>query len=435
MKKSYKSLQESVSHDNLIATLRRDFDTIKDIRASNCSYTLPDLLMSVFAMFTLKYESLLEFDKQSKKALLNLKQIFGINTLSSDSCLRKVLDKVDWKFLRPLFSDRFFYLKKLGIVKAHLYLNGYTLVSVDGVEHFSSKKIHCACCLTKKHKSGDITYTHSMLCAAMVHPDQSEVFIVGTEPIQCQDGEDKNDCERNAKKRLINWMSTVYSNEKLLFLEDALYSTAPNIKQIRENNWDFILGVKPDGNKYLFRILDEGWHNNKPIYRHTYEEDGEKYVFSFFNDVIINESNREEKVNFLHCKQVNKKGKVTNFSWVTSLKITSYNVVKIMRAGRSRWKIENETFNTLKNQGYRFEHNYGHGHENLSCIFSHLMLLAFLTDQIVQRCYKLFQVLWKTTVTKIKLWSMLKAAFVMKAYNDFHELYRDVGYEFGVKVT
>jgi len=40
--------------------------------------------MSVFAMFTLKYESLLEFDKQSKAALINLKQIFGVNTLASD---------------------------------------------------------------------------------------------------------------------------------------------------------------------------------------------------------------------------------------------------------------------------------------------------------------------------------------------------------------
>ena len=34
-----------------------------------------------------------------------------------------------------------------------------------------------------------------------------------------------------------------------------------------------------------------------------------------------------------------------------------------MRAGRCRWKIENETFNTLKNQGYNFEHNYGVRHE------------------------------------------------------------------------
>ena len=52
-----------------------------------------------------------------------------------------------------------------------------------------------------------------------------------------------------------------------------------------------------------------------------------------------------------------------------------------MREGRARWKIENETFNTLKNQGHEFEHNYGHGYKNLSVTLAYLMMLAFLVDQ------------------------------------------------------
>ena len=53
-----------------------------------------------------------------------------------------------------------------------------------------------------------------------------------------------------------------------------------------------------------------------------------------------------------------------------------------MIGGRSRWKVENETFNTLKNQGYNFEYNYVHGNNNLSTILSILMLLAFMIYQI-----------------------------------------------------
>ena len=105
-----------------------------------------------------------------------------------------------------------------------------------------------------------------------------------------------------------------------------------------------------------------------------------------------------------------------------------------MRAGRSRWKIENETFNTLKNQGYRFEHNYGHGHQNLSCVFAHLMLLAFVNDQILQRCSKLFQKIWQATGTKAKLWFMLKAAFLLKVYTTFKDMYWDIGSQFNVKL-
>ena len=59
--------------------------------------------------------------------------------------------------------------------------------------------------------------------------------------------------------------------------------------------------------------------------------------------------------------------------------------------GRARWKIENETFNTLKNQGYHLEHNYGHGEQNLSVVLALLMMLAFLVDQVQQLCCPLFQ--------------------------------------------
>jgi hypothetical protein len=66
-------------------------------------------------------------------------------------------------------------------------------------------------------------------------------------------------------------------------------------------------------------------------------------------------------------------------------------VYELERAGWTRWKIENETFNTLKNQGYNLEHNYGHGNKNLCSVFGILMMLAFLVDQIQQACCKLFQ--------------------------------------------
>ena len=58
--------------------------------------------------------------------------------------------------------------------------------------------------------------------------------------------------------------------------------------------------------------------------------------------------------------------------------------MEIMQAGRSRWEIENETFNTLTNQGYGFDHNYGHGHQHLATTLAYLMLMAFPTDQLIQ---------------------------------------------------
>lgn len=434
MKTNYDELRKSISYDGQINNLRQQFELIKDVRAANCSYSLPDLLMSIFAMFSLKYESLLDFDKQTNCAKNNLKSIFGIQKFSSDSCLRKVLDKLDWKYLRVLFKNQFDTLKQVGVVESYHYLNKYLLVSVDGVEHFSSKKIHCDCCLTKTHKDKTITYTHSMLCAAMVHPDKPEVFVIGTEPIQCQDGSEKNDCERNASKRLIDWLSDTYKDEKLLFLEDALYSTAPNIEQIQANNWDFILGIKPDSHTYLFRLFDLRRIANKSIESCSYKIGKDIYTLYFFNNVSLNASNPLVKVNFLYCKKTSSKGVITRFSWVTSLLITSSTVLDIMKAGRARWKIENEVFNTLKNQGYRFEHNYGHGHENLSSVFAHLMLLAFSTDQLIESCNVLFQKIRSKVISRIKVWFCVRAAFFFKEYQTLKDIYLDIGLQFRVQL-
>ena len=89
--------------------------------------------------------------------------------------------------------------------------------------------------------------------------------------------------------------------------------------------------------------------------------------------------------------EIKKSGKKRSWSWVTKLDVTNDNVYQIMRAARARWKIENETFNTLKNQGYNFEHNFGHGNEYLCSVMTMLMLLAFLIDQVQQLCCKGYQ--------------------------------------------
>ena len=67
--------------------------------------------------------------------------------------------------------------------------------------------------------------------------------------------------------------------------------------------------------------------------------------------MTLNDTHPDIRMNILYYKIILKNGDVKIFSWITNIKITKANVVKVAKAGRSRWKIENETFNTLKNQG------------------------------------------------------------------------------------
>ena len=88
----------------------------------------------------------------------------------------------------------------------------------------------------------------------------------------------------------------------------------------------------------------------------------------------------------------------------------------------ARWKIENETLNTLKNQGYHFDHNFGHGNKNLSVVFAFLMMLAFLVDQTQQLCCPLFQAAWEKLKTKCHLWDEIRSHFRTLLFTSMAEL-------------
>ena len=75
------------------------------------------------------------------------------------------------------------------------------------------------------------------------------------------------------------------------------------------------------------------------------------------------------------------------------------------------FKIENETFNMLKNLGYNFEHNYGHGKKYLSTVLCLLMMLAFLIDQVQEICCSLFQRCRKFARTYYNLWGSMRWFF------------------------
>jgi len=150
----------------------------------------------------------------------------------------------------------------------------------------------------------------------------------------------------------------------------------------------FILGAKRSDHTFLFDWVEQT--ATTCAYALT-DEKGIHHRFGYLNGVPLNEANFDLQVNFLEYWETTPEGKVTHFAWVTDIALNESNLMQLMRGARARWKIENETFNTLKNQGYHFEHNFGHGEKNLSTVLMHLMMLAFLIDQIQQRCCRLFQ--------------------------------------------
>jgi hypothetical protein len=154
------------------------------------------------------------------------------------------------------------------------------------------------------------------------------------------------------------------------------------------------------------------------------DEEGAHHYFARTKGLCLCESAIDVKVNYLLYEQTDKKGRTTRWTWVTDLPLTKRTVEPVMRAGRGRWKIENETFNTLKNQSYHFEHNYGHGEKNLATVLALLMFLAFTVDQMIQRCWQVFRKVRAGLRTKAKLWDSLRSLFTVKFFRTMDALYR-----------
>ena len=121
---------------------------------------------------------------------------------------------------------------------------------------------------------------------------------------------------------------------------------------------------------------------------------------------------------------MSKSNKVTyRNSWVTDIIVDENNIVTLVKGGRARWKVENETFNTLKNQGYHIEHNFGHGKQNLSMIFFMLNLLAFYVHQILDLTDRVYQAVRYTKFTSRKeYFNQLRCTFRILVFRDFEHM-------------
>lgn len=427
MAKSYLQLQQRLTFDELMRFLDREFQALPDHRAGNARYVLADVLKSAFAMFSLKCPSLLDFKKQTVPEQSNLRSIYRIEgEIPCDNQMRAILDPLDPQLLRPLFHAGFLRLRQAGVIRDYQYWHQYVIVSVDGVEHFSSTKVHCPSCTTRTHRNGEVSYHHAGLAAVVVHPAQTEVFPLDFEPILRQDGAKKNDCERNAAKRLCEQLRERYADLAVLLVEDALYANAPHLRQITDYGWRYVINVKPDSHQSLFKQFAGRQARGQVKELRRTDEKGVQHYYAWTANLCLCESASDVAVNFLLYEQTAADGQVQRWTWITNLPLNARSVEKVMRAGRSRWKIENETFNALKNQGYHFEHNYGHGQQHLATALALLMMLAFLVDQIQQRCCALFRQVWKGAGTKAKLWASMRSLFHVLLFQSMETLYRHI---------
>ena len=401
--------RKPLSAEALFRLVHTGFDPIPDYRPAGVDMALADVLMSAFAMVSLKAPALLAFDKE--RAEDHLHTIYGSQRVPCDTSMRELLDPVSPKGLRPVFTSVLRQLQRGKALEPMTCLDGHYLLALDGTEYFSSKTIHCPACLHRGHRHGSLTYAHQLLGAAIIHPEPRAVLPLMPEPIMNRAGTDKNAWERNAAKRLVAKLRQDHPPLQFIVTEASLSSKAPPMESLQDYDLHSILGGQAGDHASLFPQVQAAEHAGRVTASERHDRAaGLVHRFRFLTDVPRNASPAEVRGNFLEDWEMGQ-DKVQHFRWITDLRVPTRHVFHLMRGGRARWKIENETFNTLQNQGYHFEHNYGHGERDLSVVFARLMRLAFLVDQAQQLGCAWFRAVWLKLGSKRLRWERMRALF------------------------
>jgi hypothetical protein len=340
--------------------------------------------------------------------------------------LRKTLDEVDTENINPCFSILFEHLQRGKQLLPYKLDSGHYLIGLDGSQYFSSEKINCPSCLTYKGTKSKLRYSHQILQAVMLHPDMRQVVPLAPEPIVKADGNDKNDCERSAGKRLIGKIRAAHPKLKMMITCDGLYSNQPFIDALKSHAMSFVLVAKPTDHKVLFQWVEELEALNGVEHMELCDQKGRRHHYRWVNQVPLNGTPEADQVYFFeYWLKVDQKATYHN-SWVTDQTVSKQNIVELVKAGRARWKIENETFNTLKNQGYHLEHNFGHGQQHLSNNFFVLNLLAFFIHQILELCDRGYQHCRSKFSSRKEYWNNLRIVIRVMLFTDFDHLLRNV---------
>jgi hypothetical protein len=408
----------------LTSEMEKSFTRLPDYRlGTNTQYEIKDAAVAAFSIFFTQSPSFLASQRllKNKKGKSNLEKLFGVENIPSDRQIKNLLDTISPDFLYSLFWDAHKLSEEQAVLKKYESYAGQILIANDGTETISSEKLHCQNCSHRKLRSGKTQYFHSVLLPVIVKAGISKVLALAPEFITPQDGHEKQDCERVATKRWVKRHAKHLKGWRYTMLGDDLYSNQPLCESFLEAELNFILVCKPDSHVELYRtleFLEKSGSVEEIVERHWNGRYYEKHIYRFVNDLPL----RQEKpllvnwVEMIVLREDTDKMEYHN-SFITNHRLDKDNAIPVAQDGRTRWKSENEANNTLKNQGYNFEHNFGHGEEYLANFLATLNLLAFLLHTLLDLLDEEYQLLRKNLVTRKDF------------FNDFRTLLRYMIFE------
>lgn len=412
--------------DSLSKTLQHYYCDLSDLvkecckdprRRKSCTYKIEEIVLAAVYMYLLRRGSRnsMNEDRSTFSFRENYTSLFGLRLPHMDT-VDKVLEKLDEECLeklklmmvRKLLTKRTFHKDRL--------LGKYFTVAIDATGVFKYDKEPYANCPYKVSKNGKKTYSQSILEAKLLTPTGFSISL-GTEWIVNSDGSRKQDCEQKAFHRLVERLHKDYPRLAICLLLDGLYANDPIMTQIESRGWQYII-VWKDKTMYaqqdeiqrlrqagkLTCLSKEQYHN--PSYKTTQDYESWNTALIYKGHQLYYAKMIETHID-INDPELNKS---TKFMFMSSIKIETDNVEQIIKAGRLRWKIENEGFNIQKNSRYEMHHKMNWNSLRALKNYYSCLQIAHLLSQLHTKAKKLLS---KITYSVEKLWQYVCSALSM----------------------
>lgn len=288
-----------------------------------------------------------------------------INNFLSNLAIKE-LEKIRDYMIKQLFRKR--------SLEGYRLFNKYWCIAIDATGLYRFREKHCDHCLRNIHvdkTTGEVErveYYHNVLEAKLVVGNM--VFSIATEFIENESEEVlKQDCERNAFKRLAVKIKEKYPKLPICILGDSLYACEPVFEICDKYKWKFLIRFKEGSIKSIANEFED----LKKIDAKRHKD------MTWVNDIAYN----ERTVNLIEAKFENDDEKITTFVFITNIRITKSKSEEIVAFGRSRWKIENQGFNNQKTIRYNIEH--------ANCLNYNAMKNHYLLTQITDILRQLYE--------------------------------------------
>jgi hypothetical protein len=350
-------------------------------------------------------------------------------------------------FLRILSPDALEQLKATlvaGLITQKVFyrfrlLGKFYTVAIDGtgVNSYSQNDTDNTC-IHKTSKNGVTTYYHHVVEAKLVTSTGLSISLASEWIANDEDEKfKKQDCEQKAFVRLAAKIKNFFPRLPLCILADGLYPNKTFMQTCENYGWAYIVVLKDDS----LKLLQEDIIDTENKYRATLEcmnveAKGKTKVTQLYTWIKIPLMYGEHSVYWFKCKEtityydesklpLDKQPSPTTFVWLTNQNVTDKNIMNLAEAGRNRWRIENEGFNTQKNGGFELGHKFSRNHFCSYKNYYQCLQIAHLLSQLIEHSNNIVQLLKSDTKITIRhLWKSALAwiTHVMVNEAEFKEI-------------